>query len=158
MLKLRFAVPLAALIAVTAVRAQEAPAFDPEACAKHCQEMAAAHQKAMDARKARMEERQAAWKQIEAQLDAAKKARGDKKVAALESVVEKLVAFHASAPGPMDGCPMMGGPGPMAGGAMGCCGAGWGMKGCCGPGGPGPGWRHRNCPMMKGQGGPPPAN
>lgn len=158
MLKLRFAVPLAALIAVTVVRAQESPAFDPEACAKHCQEMAAAHQKATEARRARTEERQAAWKQIEAQLDAAKKLRGDKKVAALESVVEKLVAFHASAPGPMDGCPMMGGPGHMAGGGMGCCGGGAGMKGCCGAGGPGPGGRHHDCPMMKGQGGPPPAN
>jgi hypothetical protein len=160
MLKSRIAVSLAALIVAGAALAQEAPAFDPEACAKHCREMAAAHQKAMDARKARMGERQAAWKQIEAQLDAAKKARGDKKVAALESAVEKLVAFHASAPGPMDDCPMMGGPmrgpGPMAGGGMGCCGGG--MMGCCGGGAAGPGWRHHHCPMMRGQAGPPEAS
>ena len=101
-----------------------------------------------------MDERQAAWKQIEAQLDAAKKARGDKKVAALELAVEKLIAFHASAPGAMDDCPMMGGQGPMAGVAMGCCS--WGMKGCCGAGGPGAGRYH--CPMTKGQTSPPEAS
>ncbi len=160
MLKVRVAVSLAALLVAGAALAQDAPAFDPEACAKHCREMAAAHQKQMDAHKAQMEKRQAAWTEIEAQLDVAKKARGDKKVAALESVVEKLVAFHASAPGPMADCPMMGGPmrgpgpGHMAGSGMDCCGAG--MKGCGGGRGPGPHCPH--CPMMKGMAGPPEAS
>ena len=69
---------------------------------KHCQEMAAAHQKMMDSQKAMKEKHDAAWKEIEADLDTAKKANGEKKVAALESVVEKLVAFHGemSRPGP----------------------------------------------------------
>jgi hypothetical protein len=163
MLKFRFAVSVAALLVAGAALAQDTPAFDPEACAKNCREMAAAHQKAMDARKAQMEKRQAAWKDIEAQLDAAKKARGDKKVAALEAAIEKLVAFHASAPGPMGDHPMMGGAmrgpgqGRMAGGGMGmgCCGAG--MMGCCGGGGMGPGPGPHDCPMMKGMAGPPEA-
>lgn len=152
MLKLRFAVALVALIPASAVYAQDAPAMDPEACAKHCREMAAAHQKAMD-------QRQAAWKEIEAQLDVARNARGDKKVAALESVVEKLVAFHGSMPGPMAGCPGMGGhgPGPMAKGAMGCC-AGEMMKDCCRTRGMGPAGHGPHCPMMKGAETPKPAN
>jgi hypothetical protein len=149
MLRLRIAVSLAALLVAGAAFAQQQPAFDPEACAKHCQEMAAAHQKDIDARKAQMEKRQAAWKEIEAQLDAAKKARGDKKVAALESAIEKLVAFQASAPGPMGDCPMMGGTmpghghghGPMAGGGMACCS----------------GSGSHDCPTMKGSAGPPEA-
>ena len=57
---------------------------------KHCKEMAAAHQKMMDSQKAMKEKHDAAWKEIEAELDTAKKATGEKKVAALESVVEKL--------------------------------------------------------------------
>ena len=159
MRKLRFPVMVMALIAATAVYAQEAPGFDPEACAKHCREMAAAHQKDVDAQKALMEKRQATWKEIEAQLDAARNARGDKKVAALESVLEKLVAFHASTLQAMTGCPMMGGHGhgTMAGGPMGCCGGE--MKGCCGEGGMGPAAHGpADCPMMKGGPKPPEAS
>ena len=116
MLKLRSPVMAMALFAASAVYGQDAPAMDPEACAKHGGEMAAAHHKMM-------EQRQAAWKEIEAQLEVARNARGDQKVAALESVVEKLVAFQAPA---MGDCPMMSGHGPghMARGSMDCCGGG----------------------------------
>jgi hypothetical protein len=41
-----------------------------------------------------MAKHDAAWKQIQADLATAKKATGEKKVAALESVVERLVALH----------------------------------------------------------------
>ena len=129
MLKVRFAVSLAALMAVSLVRAQDAPGMDPDACAKHCQEMKASHQKAMDARAS-------AWKDIEAQLEIARNARGDQKVAALESAVQKLVALQAAAPAAMAGCPMMAGmahgkAGSAGGG--GCCGGA--TKGCCGKAG-----------------------
>ncbi len=153
MFKTRFAVSLAALMAVSFAFAQEPKAADPEACAKRCQEMKASHQKAMEAR-------QAAWKEIEAQLEVARKARGDQKVAALESAVEKLVAFQAPGSHAMADCPMMGGSmhGSMhgkghAGGGMDCCGGG--MKGCCGGDGPAAGTHH--CPMMKGETGAPEA-
>jgi hypothetical protein len=150
MLKLRFSVILLALIVASAIYGQEAPAMDAEACARHSKEMAAAHQKTMD-------QRQAAWKEIEAQLEVARNARGDKKVAALESVVEKLVAYHASMPGAAAGCPMMDGHGhgPMAGRAMECCGGQ--MKGCCGAGAMGPSGHGPHCPMMKGAAEPPEA-
>jgi hypothetical protein len=139
MFKLRFPVLVMALIAASAVYGQDAPAMDPATCAKHGGEMAAAHQKMM-------EQRQAAWKEIEAQLEVARNARGDQKVAALESVVEKLVAFQAPA---MGDCPMMSGHGPghMAKGSMDCCGGG---DAATGPAGHGP-----HCPMMKGGAKPP---
>jgi len=148
MLKVRISIWSLALLLAGAVGAQEAkapaaPGFDAQACAKHCQEMAAAHQKMMDAQKAMMEKHQAAWKDIQTQLDAARKARGEKKVAALESVLEKLVAFHESMQKEMGGSPMMGGMMSGHGGMMGCCGeAGMGMG--MGMGMP------MDCPMMKG--------
>jgi hypothetical protein len=150
MFKLRFPAILIALIAASALHGQESPAMDPEACAKHCREMAAANQKAMD-------ERQAAWKEIQAELEVARNARGDKKVAALESAVEKLVAFHAPMPGGAAGCPMMEGHGrgPIAGHAMDCCGGQ--MKGCCGAGAAGHAGHGPHCPMMKGGTEPPAA-
>lgn len=146
MLKLRISIWSMALLLAGAVGAQEAktpaaPGFDAQACARHCQEMAAAHQKMMDTQKAIMEKHQAAWKDIQAQLDAAKKARGEKKVAALESALEKLIAFHESMQKEMGASPMMGHM--MKGGMMGCCGeAGMGME--MGMGMP------MDCPMMKG--------
>ena len=124
MTKSRFSIVLLALLAAAVVAAQTPgsapkPAFDSDACMKHCQEMAAAHQKMMDSQKAMKEKHDAAWKEIEAQLDAAKKSRGDKKVAALESAVEKLVAFHAEMQHSMgQGMPMM--MGGMAGHPMDC--------------------------------------
>ena len=116
----RLPIALIALLVAAVVAAQPAPGrppagpgFDSDACMKHCREMAEAHQKMMDSQKAMKEKRDEAWKEIEAQLDTAKKARGEKKVAALESAVEKLVAFHGemqrSMGGGMPG--MMGGPG-----------------------------------------------
>jgi len=173
MKKSRLPVVLLALLVAGAVAAQQppapasaAPGFDPEACMKHCKEMAEAHQKMMDSQKAAKEKRDAAWKEIETQLDVAKKARGDRKVAALESAVEKLVAFHGEmqrsmgerAPrmmGGMEGHPMggpamghemggmmghpMGGPGMghEMGGMMGH-GMGMGMCPCCQSGPPAP--------------------
>jgi hypothetical protein len=127
-----------------------APGFDADACAKHCKDMAAAKQKMMDEHKAMMDKHAAAWKEIQASLDEAKKSKGDKKVAALETAVEKLVAFHESMMSKMGGGPMghammpgCGGMGhPMGdrhdmhgkmGGMMDCC-AGHGM--------------HHDCPMM----------
>jgi hypothetical protein len=99
MTKSRLSIVLLALLAAAVVAAQQpgpapAKAFDSDACMKHCKEMAEAHQKMMDSQKAMKEKHDAAWKEIQAQLETAKKARGEKKVAALESVVEKLVAFH----------------------------------------------------------------
>ncbi len=148
MLKVRISIwSMALLLAGGAVVAQEAktpaaPGFDAQACARHCQEMAAAHQKMMDAQKAMMEKHQAAWTEIQTQLDAARKARGEKKVAALESVLEKLIAFHESMQKGMGDSPMMGGMMMSGhGGMMGCCGeAGMGMKM----------EMPMDCPMMKG--------
>jgi Spy/CpxP family protein refolding chaperone len=88
---------IAALLALTVVAvavvadqpaaAPAAPKMDPEACMKRCKEMGEA--------KAKMAAKHdAAWKQIETDLATAKKSTGEKKVAALESVVEKLVALH----------------------------------------------------------------
>jgi hypothetical protein len=100
MTKSRLPIGLLALLVAAAVAAQQpapapaGPAFDSDACMRHCKEMAEAHQKMMDSQKAMKEKHEAAWKEIQAQLETAKKARGEKKVAALESAVEKLVAFH----------------------------------------------------------------
>ena len=83
--------------AAMALLAQEAPAFDPEACAKHCREMAAARAKDAEAWKTRMQQREAAWKEIETQLQLARSSRGDKKLAALEAGLSKLVEYEGSA-------------------------------------------------------------
>jgi hypothetical protein len=123
--------------------APAAPKMDHEACMKRCKEMG-------EARAKMAAKHEAAWKQIEADLATAKKATGEKKVAALESVVEKLVAFHgemsqagtahatmASMDGHgMDCCAGKGGAAmaSMSGKAMDCCaGEGHhaaGMAGC----------------------------
>jgi len=144
---------IAALLVLTAISvaasgdqpaaAPAAPKMDPEACMKRCKEMGEA--KAKLAAK-----HDAAWKQIESDLASAKKASGEKKVAALESVLEKLVALHgemrqseaphammASMDGHgMDCCAGKGGAAmaSMSGKAMDCCaGEGHhaaGMAGC----------------------------
>jgi hypothetical protein len=145
MSKLRLVVSASlVLLVASAAFSQDSTAFDPEACAKHCREMAAARAKGAEAREALMKQREAAWKEIEAQLQVARTSRGDKKVAALETVIEKLMAYHASMPAGMAGCPMMGGhtmaPGCCAehtkhgagGGTKDCCAGA--MKGCCGEG------------------------
>ena len=85
---LALAVVAVAAVADQPAAAPAAPKMDPEACMKRCKEMGEAQ-----ARLAA--KREAAWKQIEADVVAAKNAKGDKKVAALESAVEKLVALNA---------------------------------------------------------------
>jgi Skp family chaperone for outer membrane proteins len=137
MTKSRLSIALLALLAAAVVAAQQpvpapAKAFDSDACMKHCKEMAEAHQKMMDSQKAMKEKHDAAWKEIQAQLESAKKARGEKKVAALESVVEKLVAFHGEMQRSMgERMPgMMGGRGPGMGHEMGGM-MGHGMMGTC---------------------------
>jgi hypothetical protein len=149
----RLPIALLALLAAAVVAAQQAPApapgpaFDSDACMKHCKEMAQAHQKMMDSQKAMKEKRDAAWKEIETQLESAKKARGEKKVAALESAVEKLVAFHGEMQRSM-GERMPGMMGGMAGHPMGGPGMGHEMGGMMGQGMMG------MCPCC--QAGPPP--
>jgi hypothetical protein len=147
----RIAILFVALAFAAALQAEEgtmspAQGFDGEACAKHCQEMAAAHQKMMNSQKAMMEKHQAMWKDIGVELQVAKTARGDKKVAALEAALEKLVALHESMQKEMGDASMMHGGmmhgGMMHGGMMGCC-AGAGMQMGMGMG------MGMDCPMMK---------
>ena len=109
-------------------------------CMKHCKQMAEARQKAMDAHKAQMDKMDATFKEVRADLDAAKKARGDKKTAALEAAIEKLVSLHESMREHMGGMPGMGP------GMMGHHGMMMGMGSCC-PGMAG----MMDCPMMKGE-------
>jgi len=164
-LRVRFG--LLALLACSVLAAQQPPAaapnpgFDADACMRHCKEMGQARQKMMDERKAMMEKRDAAWKEIRAQVDSARNLKGEKKVAALESALEKLLAFHESmqqsmssgmgmgmpmGPGMGMGmgmgmdCPMMGG---MDHGAMGAMGHPMGAM--------------QDCPMMHGEKPVPPA-
>ena len=86
------------LIAAVAVADKPAAApaakMDPDACMKKCKEMRAEHAKMAEAQKAVRAKQDAAWKQIEADLASARTATGEKKVAAMESVLEKLVALH----------------------------------------------------------------
>jgi len=112
----------AAILLAGALSAQEkaTPEFDADACAKHCQEMAARRQKTMDGGKAAAETSAAAWKEIRASVDAAKTARGEKKIAALESALDRLVEVHEQM---MDGMPGMPGMKGMGGPGMACCGA-----------------------------------
>ena len=154
------------IVCVTSIAlSQQVPASDADACAKHCREMAAARSKNVEACKARVQQRDAAWKDIEAQLQLARTSRGDKKVAALESAVQKLVAYNASAPAAMADCPMMGdhamksgcGAGHMksaAGGGMNDCCAG-AMMDCCGGGAHAASSHH--CPMTQESSAPSPA-
>jgi hypothetical protein len=95
-------------------------------CMKHCRQMAEARQKAMDAQKARMEKMEATFQSVRAQLDVAKNSKGEKKVAALEAAIEKLVSLHESMHEQMQGMPgvgpgMMMGPHPMMMGMGSCC-------------------------------------
>jgi hypothetical protein len=143
MLKLRVSIALMAFAVATLLGAQEKTPATPGFDAQTCQEMAATHQKMMDAHKSMMEKQDAARKDIQTQLDVAKKAHGDKKVAALETVIEKLLAFDESMQMAMASSPSMRG-GMTHGGMMGCCGeAGMGMA-MAGTG------MDMDCPMMKG--------
>ncbi len=159
---------LAALLVGAAAWAQEKPApragFDAEACAKHCREMAESRQKAMEGRKAAADRMAAAWKEIRASVDEAKKARGDRKVAALETALDRLVTFHEQMMSARPAMPGMGGmaccagdePGshPMMHGGHGghgtadCCGGMADMGDCC-AGMHGSAGKPDDCPMMK---------
>ncbi len=101
MTKSRLPLVLLSLLAAAVVAAQTpgaAPAKPADktddTCMKHGEKMAESCEKMMASQKAMKEKHDAAWKEIETQLAAAKTATGEKKVAALESAVEKLVAFH----------------------------------------------------------------
>ncbi len=155
MTRMRLFSVTAALLLAGAVFAQEKAAppagFDPDACAKHCREMAAEHQKGMDAHKAMAEKNAAAWKQIRASVEEAKKARGEKKVAALETALDRLVSFHEQmmsgmAEGKMPGMGGMAGGHPMHHGGAGCCGDMHAMADCCMHSAHG---MQDDCPMMK---------
>jgi hypothetical protein len=136
-----------ALLLSAAVAAQQPPpaspdkpAFDADACMRHCREMAETRQKMMEERKAMAEKRDASWNEVKAQVEAARKLRGEKKVAALEAALEKLVAFHESMHGATGRGPMMGMDHGPKGDMMGHPMAGHGMMGhgrmgmcpCCG--------------------------
>ncbi len=128
-----------ALLASAVLTAQQAspsapsnPMMDGDACMRHCKEMAEARQKLMVERKAAKDKRDAAWKEIRAEVNSAKNLKGDKKVAALESALEKLLAFHESMESGMGHGMMEGMDHPM-GGSM-----GHGMMGM----------KMDDCPMM----------
>ena len=138
----------AVLMAAAAARGQDktGPAGpDADACMKHCREMAAAHQKMTEERRAMSEKSAAAWKEIRAAVEEAKKARGEKKIAALETALDRLVAFHETMTATMDGMPGTG-----CGGAMGHEHAMHEMHGamadCCAHGS----GSMPDCPMHKG--------
>jgi len=129
---------LASLILIPLLLAQDKPPSTmADECMKHCRQMADMRQKAMDERKARMDKMDAVFKEVHADLDAARAAKGDKKTAALQAAIEKMVSFHESMRSEMGAMPGMGmgmGMGhPMMMG-MGCCG----------------GMAMSDCPMMKG--------
>ena len=66
-------------------KAVSAPGFDADACAKHCQGMAASHQKIRESHRAMEAKTASAWKEIRAAVDEAKKARGEKKIARIRT-------------------------------------------------------------------------
>jgi len=167
MIRIKMTILASLILGAAAAWAQEkrpAPAPMDDACAKHCQKGAADH-------KAMMEKNAAAWKEIRAAVDDAKKAKGDKKIADLETALDRLVSFHESMMAGMGG-PMPGMKGMDCGGAMGadhpmahgadCCGdmhaakpAGMdccarggksAMADCCAHGAKG---MPDDCPMMK---------
>jgi hypothetical protein len=109
---------------------------------KHCQQMAAARQKAQEAQQAARNKMDAMFQEVRAALDTASKSKGDKKVAALQTAFEKLVAYHDAMHPQVSA---MGEPHPMGMGS--CCP---GMEehamggGCCGMA------SMKECPMMRG--------
>ena len=123
---------VACLILLPMLLAQDkTPPAMADECMKHCRQMAEMRQKAMDERKAHMDKMDAVFKAVHADLDTARAAKGDKKTAALQAAIEKLVSLHESMRGEMgagmDHHPMMG---------MGSCCAGMAAM--------------NDCPMMKG--------
>ena len=105
MMRLKTMILASLLLGAGIAWAQEkspAPAPMGDACAKHCQ-------KGMGDHKAMMEKNAAAWKEIRAAVDAAKKAKGDRKIADLETALDRLVSFHESTMAGMSATPGMAG-------------------------------------------------
>jgi len=139
MIRLKATILASLLLGAAAAWAEDktppAASMASDACAKHCAEMAAKHSKGMADHQAMMQKNAAAWKEIRAAVDDAKAARGEKKIAGLETALDRLVSFHESmmAGGPMPGMGGMacggapGGDHPMAHGAD-CCGDTHGAK------------------------------
>ncbi len=124
------------LIVIPFAFAQDkSPSAMGEECMKHCRQMTEMRQKAMDEHKAHMEKMDAVFKEVRADLDTARTAKGDKKTAALQAAIEKLVSFHESMRNEMATMPAMGMGHPMMMGMGSCCGAMASMS---------------DCPMMKG--------
>jgi hypothetical protein len=141
-MKIRTGAVLVTLLASSLLIGQDsAPPPAMGDCMKHCQEMAAAKQKAHEAQMAAQEKMDAAFQEVRAELATAKTAKGEKKVAALEAALEKLVAFHDAMHAQMQAA----GPGGMGHGAMGHMGHG-SMGSCCGAMA-----AVSDCPMMKGE-------
>ena len=127
------------LIVIPFAFAQDkSPSAMADECMKHCRQMAEMRQKAMDEHKAHMEKMDAVFKEVHADLDAARVAKGDKKTAALQAAIEKMVSFHESMRSEMAKMPGMGmGMGhPMMMGMGSCCAGMAAMN---------------DCPMMKGE-------
>ncbi|HEY7114795.1 MAG TPA: hypothetical protein VIA45_17840 [Thermoanaerobaculia bacterium] len=110
------------------------PGATADDCMKHCRQMAEMRQKAMDEHKAQMDKMDAVFKEVRADLDMARTAKGDKKTAALQAAIEKMVSFHESMRNEMASMPAMRMGHPMMMG-MSCCGGMAAMS---------------DCPMMKG--------
>jgi hypothetical protein len=115
----------------------KSPSAMADECMKHCRQMAESRQKAMDEHKAHMDKMDAVFKEVRADLDTARAAKGDKKTAALQAAIEKLVSFHESMRGEMGAMPMGMDHHSMMMGMGSCCGAMASMS---------------DCPMMKGDG------
>ena len=128
---------LACLLVVPLAAQDKSPANMADDCMKHCRQMAEMRQKAMDERKAHIEKMDAVFKEVRADLDTARTAKGDKKTAALQAAIEKLVSFHESMRGEMGAMPMGMDHHSMMMGMGSCCAGMAAMS---------------DCPMMKGDG------
>jgi hypothetical protein len=126
-----WALAVSLIVIPFALAQDKAPAAMADDCMKHCKQMAEMRQKAMDEHKARMEKMDAVFKEVRADLDTARAAKGDKKTAALQTAIEKLVSFHESMRGEMASMPAMGMRShPMMAGMGFCCGGMAAMSGC----------------------------
>lgn len=145
-MRLRLLLPLLVLPFAPVLFAGDPPPAAPasEDCAKRCQEMAAARQKMADEHKAMMDKMDAAWKEFRSELDAAHKAKGTRKVDALEMALDKLASFHEMMRDQMTKGPM-----PAHEGMMGheCCGSMGKMRAMM-----------PDCPMHENKTPPPPRN
>ena len=123
---------VACLTIVPLLFAQEkSPSATADECMKHCKQMAEMRQKAADERKAHVDKMDAVFKQVRADLDTARTSKGDKKTAALQAAIEKLVSFHESMRSEMAAMPATGmGHHAMMAGMGSCCGGMAAMSDC----------------------------